>query len=242
MSLEELKLDVEEITNFLAQSTRQRVKNVLMVEKHRIETEIVNIEIKAKAAAAEKSPKQSNANAGKEASISTHGEPSSKKYLVELNEYAWDQSDKFVKMFVTLEGVQNLSENDVNVTFTDKSMVLHVQNLNNKDYSLTINNLLHPIDVVKSYRKIKTGMVAIYMKKTEEAKTWSHLTLIEKRLKDKQDADMKNDMKGDDAIVNLMKRMFQSGDAQTKQMIAKAWTESQEKMMKNDHTVDRFGD
>lgn len=233
MSLEELKRDVDEISNFLAQSTRQRVKNVLIVEKHRIETEIVNIELKAKAAAAEK-PKPSNiANSGKEV-LSKNGEPNSKKYLVELNEYAWDQSDKFVKLFVTLTGVQNLSENDVNVTFTNKSVVLNVQNLNNKDYSLTINNLLYTIDEVKSYRKIKNGIVAIYMKKSEEGKTWSHLTVIEKRLKDKQDADMKNDMKGDDAIVNLMKRMFQNGDAQTKQMIAKAWTESQEKMHKND--------
>ncbi|XP_055914404.1 calcyclin-binding protein [Eupeodes corollae] len=233
MSLEELKLDVEEITKFLAQSNRQRVKNVLMVEKHRIETEIVNIEIKAKAAI-EKPANPTKISCNE--SNPSQGGPLPKKYLVELNEYAWDQSDKFVKLFVTLDGVQNLTEADVNVTFTDKSMVLHVQNLNNKDYSLTINNLLHPIDVGKSYRKIKIGIVAIYMKKTEEAKSWSHLTLIEKRLKDKQDADMKNDMKGDDAIVNLMKRMFQSGNAQTKQMIAKAWTESQEKMMKNDHS------
>lgn len=137
-------------------------------------------------------------------------------------------------MFITLDGVQNLPEDDVSVTFTDKTMVFHVKNLNNKDYGLTINNLLHPIDVVKSYRKVKTGMVAIYMKKKEEGTNWSHLTAIEKRLKDKQDAEMKDDMKGDDAIVNLMKRMFQNGDTQTKQMIAKAWTESQEKMMKNE--------
>lgn len=232
MSLEELRKDVEEISNFLSNSTRQRVKNILVSEKHRIETEILNLELKAKAASAE-NPKPSDiTNAGKE-TVTKNIEPVSKKYLVELTEYAWDQSDKFVKLFVTLADVQNVAENDVNVTFTDKSMVLHVQNLNNKDYSLTINNLLYPIDVAKSYRKIKTGIVAIYMKKNE-SKTWSHLTVIEKRLKDKQDADMKDDMKGDDAIVNLMKRMFQNGDAQTKQMIAKAWTESQEKMMKND--------
>lgn len=231
MSLEELKLDSEEISSLLSIAKRTRTKNALMAEKHKIDTEMVNISIKARAAIAQQTDTKNRVK-------NVNGEPSSKKYLVELNEYAWDQSDKFVKLFVTLDGVQKLTEDDVKVTFTEKSILLLVQNLNNKDYSLTINNLLHPIDVVKSYRKIKTGIVAIYMKKIAEGKTWSHLTTIEKRLKDKQDEEMKENMSGDadGAIINLMKKMFQNGDAQTKQMIAKAWTESQEKIMTGDRS------
>lgn len=153
------------------------------------------------------------------------------RYLVELNEYAWDQSDKFVKLFVTLEGVQNIDESNVVVTFNENSMVLHVSDLNGKDYGLTINNLLDNINVEKSYRKVKQGMVSIYMNKNKEGKHWDHLTTIQKRLKQKSDDEFKNidDANPENALVNIMKKMYNSGDSKTKQMIAKAWTEGQQK-------------
>lgn len=155
------------------------------------------------------------------------------RYYTELNEYAWDQSDKFIKLFVTLDGVQNLDESAVSMKCTDRSMKLHIENLNGKDYGMTINNLLEAIDVEKSYRKLKTGMVNIYLKKQKEGVKWSCLTAIQKRIKDKEDTDMKSDPENpQDALVNIMKKMYQKGDTQTKQMIAKAWTESQEKAMK----------
>lgn len=159
------------------------------------------------------------------------------RYFSELTEYGWDQSDKFVKLFITLGGVQNLDESAVETKFTDRSLNVHVTNLHGKDYGLVINNLLEPIDVVKSYRKIKTGMIAIYLKKVNEGRHWSCLTSIHKRLKDQQDSEMKSTADSDnpsDALVNIMKKMYQTGDSKTKQMIAKAWTESQEKIHRGD--------
>lgn len=134
-------------------------------------------------------------------------------------------------------GVQNLDESAVETKFTDRSLNVHVTNLHGKDYGLVINNLLEPIDVVKSYRKIKTGMIAIYLKKVNEGRHWSCLTSIHKRLKDQQDSEMKSTADSDnpsDALVNIMKKMYQTGDSKTKQMIAKAWTESQEKIHRGD--------
>lgn len=152
------------------------------------------------------------------------------RYLVELTEYAWDQSDKFVKLFVTLEGVQNIEQSQVTTTFTENSMNLLVQNLNGKDFGLTVNNLLSQIDIEKSYHKVKTGLIGIYMKKKHEAQNWGHLTTIQKRLKEKQDHEYKAGTdSGEDVLVNIMKKMYKDGDSKTKQMIAKAWTESQEK-------------
>jgi len=187
------------------------------VAKAEVEKEIVNLEMKARLAAERKAIADGT---------------SQKRYLVELNEYAWDQSDKFVKLFVTLDGVQNIEESNVNVTFTANSMNLLVSNLNGKDYGLIVNNLLEPIDVEKSYRKVKTGLIAIYMKKEKEAQNWGHLTTILKRLKEKQDlSNLKADNGNpEDALVNIMKKMYNSGDSKTKQMIAKAWTESQDKV------------
>lgn len=159
--------------------------------------------------------------------------------IVDLTEYAWDESDKYVKIFATLNGVQKLDVTDVETQFTDNSVQLLIKNLNDKDYCLKINNLLLPIDVEQCYHKIKTDMVVVFMKKKEENKKWSFLTSTEKRLKEVKDAafkpdDMDEDLKDDPSagIMNLMKKMYQSGDAEMKRTIAKAWTESQEKNKK----------
>lgn len=71
---------------------------------------------------------------------------------------AWDQSSKFVKFYVTLKNVQSLSAGNVNCSFTDKSLELNVKDLDNKDYTFTIKNLLHPIKPEESTWKIKSGM------------------------------------------------------------------------------------
>lgn len=69
----------------------------------------------------------------------------------------WDQSDKYVKVFVTLKDVQNLPKEQVYCKLTERSMELNVENLDNKDYLLVINKLLEPINVAESHWKQKTG-------------------------------------------------------------------------------------
>lgn len=64
---------------------------------------------------------------------------------------------------------------------------------------------------------------------------WSHLTITEKRLADVKKSSMENDleMNKDDpgsGLMKIMQSMYEKGDADTKRMIAKAWTEGQEKI------------
>eukprot|EP00099_Drosophila_melanogaster_P016578 NP_572332.1 uncharacterized protein Dmel_CG3226 [Drosophila melanogaster] len=229
MSLEQLKSDVAELAAFLQQAKGARVKDVLTTAKAEAEREIVNLELKAKIAAERQATGSSEA----------------KRYLHELTDYGWDQSAKFVKLFITLNGVQGCTEENVTVTYTPNSLQLHVRDLQGKDFGLTVNNLLHSIDVEKSYRKIKTDMVAIYLQKVED-KHWDVLTAIQKRLKQKKDSELSKD--GDNpesALVNIMKKMYNDGDSKTKQMIAKAWTESQDKAKLGKETgggLDSFDD
>lgn len=82
-------------------------------------------------------------------------------YVIFTSFTGWDQSDKYVKVFVTLKGVQNLPKEQVYCKLTEKSMELHVENLENKDYLLIINKLLEPINVEESHWKQKTGKVAL---------------------------------------------------------------------------------
>ncbi|EDW82034.1 uncharacterized protein Dwil_GK25346 [Drosophila willistoni] len=215
MSVEELKSIEAEFAALLEQAKSARVKGVLTQAKAEVEREIVNLEIKARLAAE------------RQAGGSTQ---QAKRYLHELTDYGWDQSPKFVKLFITLNGVQNCTEDAVTVNYTPSSLQLYVRDLNGKDFGITVNNLLHTIDVEKSYRKIKTDMVAIYLKKAQEGQNWDVLTAIQKRLKQKQDSEMsKSGDNPESELVNIMKKMYNEGDSKTKQMIAKAWTEGQEK-------------
>lgn len=75
-------------------------------------------------------------------------------------------------------------------------------------------------------------------------KKWSHLTSTEKRL-----ADIKKHTLGGDTdlasakddpgagLMKIMQNMYEKGDAETKRMIAKAWTEGQQKSMNPDFNI-----
>lgn len=140
-------------------SLRKRVQGILGVEIRKVETEIIQIR--------DQIASTSNVDVAG-ASVPKPTPNQTKRYEVELTNYGWDQSDKFIKLFVTLDGVHGASEDDVLAIFNTSSIVLQIKGVNNKDFKLNINNLLEPIDVEKSYRKIKTNMVTIYAKKVKE--------------------------------------------------------------------------
>lgn len=92
-----------------------------------------------------------------------------RRYVSELKTYAWDQSNKFVKIFVTLDGLSDKGDTKIDCEFGENCLNLLIENgTKDRDYSFMVKNLLEPIDVAKSYAKIKTDMVAIYMKKVDE--------------------------------------------------------------------------
>lgn len=138
----------------LGQLKRQRNIDAVSLQKKRLETEISNL----RAQLALEKPVQ----------LMSTNNTQPKRYESEITNYAWDQSDKFVKFFLSLDGAQNSSEENVLVTFTPNSIVLKAIDVQNKDYKFEVKNLLHAIDVEKSYRKIKTNSIAIYAKKAKE--------------------------------------------------------------------------
>lgn len=229
--LDELTKDLNEMKQFAEQSLRKRVQGILGIEIRKIETEIIQIR--------DQIASTSNAESAGASPLQQKSIPpnQTKRYEVELTNYGWDQSDKFIKLFVTLDGVHGASEDDVLAIFNPSSIVLQIKGVNNKDFKLNINNLLENIDVEKSYRKIKTNMVTVYMKKVKEGSKWSHLTTIEQRLKTAKDNLLKDSADDGDidakdpsaGLMNIMKKMYQSGDAETKRMISKAWTEGADK-------------
>lgn len=149
-----------ELRRFAAETSRQRVRDYLTVEVRKIETELIHLqEVVAKS-----NDEQQRTAA---AATTTPSPPTDRRYQVELTQFAFDESDRFVKLFVTVPDVHKCSEEAVTVAFAENSFCLLVTNLNNRDYKMQTTALVGKIDPAKSYRKIKTNMVAIYAKKAE---------------------------------------------------------------------------
>ncbi|KAK6196188.1 hypothetical protein SNE40_001459 [Patella caerulea] len=215
-AVEELRKDLQELEKFNNEATRQKVKNVLSVEIRKLETEI---KTKTEASLLEAKP----------ITVATDSKP--RLYREKITKYGWDESDKFMKLYITFNNVQSLDKDNIKSEFTDKSMYLSVDGLNNKNYEVQINNLCDQIDASKSYHKIKSDMVLVMLKKKNEGKTWSHVTASEKKKAESakpnpDDKDMEDPQAG---MMNLLKKMYEEGDDEMKRTIAKSMSESQNK-------------
>lgn len=214
---DELKLDVEELNKLLQQASRQKIKDLLTIEVRKLQTDLNKLLEDHKNASVK--PCNETVNS------------SSKFYEVKLNNYGWDQTNTTVKLYITLENVQQLPKESVVCYFTDTSLDLRILGLDNKNYILTINNLCEEIDSSHSSFKVKKDVVIVSLVK-KESKMWSHVTEIEKRIKTSKSSsipDMGDDSDPGASIMNVMKKMYQTGDDSMKRTIAKAWAECQNK-------------
>lgn len=225
-AIDNLILDLEELRRLAEGAQRTRVQQILSIDIRKLETDLLH----QRNLLAAKDQEQSSGETSKPPAP-VPGDV--KRYRIELKEYAWDQSDKFIKIFVTVNEVQQVPEESVNVEFTANSFNVMVSNLNNKDYVFTVNHLLNEIDPAKSYRKVKSDMVAIYLAKAKPTK-WAHLTVTAKRLQDMKDERMSKSTKDTETdpsagLMKMMQQLYDGGDPETKRMINKAWHESQNK-------------
>ncbi|XP_020021580.1 calcyclin-binding protein [Castor canadensis] len=223
-ALEELQKDLEEIKVLLEKSIRKRVCDVLTAEKSKIETEIKN-------KMQQKSQKKPELDNEKPSAMVT---PITTGYTVKINNYGWDQSDKFVKIYITLTGVHQVPPENVQVHFTERSFDLLVKNLNGKSYSMIVNNLLKPISVDGSSKKVKTDTVLILCRKKVENTRWDYLTQVEKDCKEKEKPSYDTEADPSEGLMNVLKKIYEDGDDDMKRTINKAWVESREKQAKGE--------
>ncbi|ELW49125.1 Calcyclin-binding protein [Tupaia chinensis] len=91
-TVEELQKDLEEVKVLLEKVTRKRVPDALTAEKSKIETEIKN---KMQQKSQKKTELLDNEKPAAVVAPITTG------YTVKISNYGWDQSDKFVKIYIT---------------------------------------------------------------------------------------------------------------------------------------------
>ncbi|XP_053368381.1 calcyclin-binding protein [Clarias gariepinus] len=214
-----LECDLKEVTRLLEMCERKRVQDVLSQEQKRIEKELAHKQ------------QQRDQQAKRDSVDKT--DTTVKGYTVKINNYGWDQSEKFVKVYITLNGVHTVPADNVQVSFTDRSFNVLVKDLEGKNYQMTVNNLLFPIVVEESSRKVKTDMVLVMCKK-KTTKKWDCFTQVEKQSKEKDKPNYDENADPGEGLMNMLKKIYSEGDDEMKRTINKAWAESQEKKAKGD--------
>jgi len=212
--MDEIQADIAELQQLLTVAARRNVRNCLANEISKMETTLKQKQVEA--AANEKSRISST---------------SSNLPLNKIINYAWDQSEKFVKLYVTIPGVQNAPKEQILVEFKPKSLAMSVKNVDGKNHELQIIGLLNPIDPETSQFKLKTDSILLMLKKKAEGKNWDCVTEQEYKTKEKSkpNMDTKPDEDPSTSMMKMMKQMYNEGDDEMKRSIRKAWCESQEK-------------
>lgn len=214
--INQLEADLQELGSLLEKAERKRVQELLKEEQKKVEKELA---VKRQR---------------KEQQDRKEADPTPKAaYTVKITNYAWDQSEKFVKIYLTLKDVHKIPSENVEVNFTEGSFSVLVKDLGGKNHQMSILNLLYPIDEKDSYKKIKTDMVLIMCKK-QSLKKWDCLTKVEKQSKEKDKPSFDDNADPSEGLMTMLKKIYSEGDDEMKRTINKAWSESQEKKLRGE--------
>jgi len=215
--VERLRKDIAEWKRLGEICQRPKVKEGIEIEVRRAETALIK-EMEKRDLNSAKS------EAEKKTVVTTAG---ARSYDVQIKNYSWDQSDKFVKIYLTgLKGVQDLPKESVSQEFKSKSVKVRVEGLNGQNPTFVINELCKEIDPVKSYVKAKSDMVSVFLAKAESGSKWAGLKPAEPP---KSVPKMDDNADPSAGLMSMMKQMYDDGDDDMKRTIAKAWTESRDK-------------
>lgn len=177
----------------------------------------------SKLSARKKKLEEELASASSSAAAAKNQEPIS---FHAITQYAWDQSDKFVKIFI--EPKVAVEESDVRFNVTSKRSFV----LTFKEYRLQILKLGGDVDAAGSSFKVSKGKITVSLKKEKEKTEWKSLKETEDTWKKSLEQDKDEIGAGDDpsaGLMKLMKKMYDEGDDEMKRTIAKSWYESQHK-------------
>ena len=123
----------------------------MTISLRKLETEVTNLK--------EQQSKESEARVsenGKAAALKEVSNNMSKRQHKQLKDYSWDQSDKFVKVYLTnLPGLAALNKENIQLEFTDQSLSVRVEDLGGKDLSFAIKQTAYPIDPASRCQKKK---------------------------------------------------------------------------------------
>ncbi|KAJ4936691.1 hypothetical protein JOQ06_001278 [Pogonophryne albipinna] len=124
--INQLEADLVELGSLLEKAERKRVQELLQQEQKKVEKEL--------AVKRQQKEKQDKREADPTAA-------SKAAYTVKITNYAWDQSDKFVKIYLTMKDLHKIPPENVEVSFTERSFSVLVKDLDGKNHQMAMHNI-----------------------------------------------------------------------------------------------------
>ncbi|EES03634.1 hypothetical protein BDA96_03G324900 [Sorghum bicolor] len=208
MSADDLRSELDELRRLEGLAKHPRVQTLLA-------NEIRNVEAKL-AKATEPSPEPLAAASAPAPAPA----PAARPVLnyVTLGSFSWDQDNEKIKIYVSLEGVE---QEKVETTFKPTSVDVKFHDVKGKNYRCAIPKLNKEIVPEKCKVVVKPTKVIITLFKASKG-NWLDLHFKEDKFKPSMDKE-KDPMSG---IMDLMKNMYEEGDEDMKRTIAKAWSDA----------------
>ncbi|CAH9114289.1 unnamed protein product [Cuscuta epithymum] len=135
-----------------------------------------------------------------------------------VSTFSWDQDSDKVKIYLSLEGVDN---EKIDAGFKPMSVDVKFNGVQGKNYRFSIGKLNKEIIPDKCKVIVKPNRVVLSLLKASKG-NWLDLHYKDDKFKPSVDKE-KDPMAG---IMDLMKNMYEDGDDDMKRTIAKAWSDS----------------
>ncbi|CAJ1939627.1 unnamed protein product [Sphenostylis stenocarpa] len=203
---QDLALDLEELRHLHSIAKRPRTLSLLSSEIRSLE----KVSSEAPAARSSQIP----------APISTGAKvaPSPALNYATLASFSWDQDGDKVKIYVSMEGID---EEKIESDFKSMSFDVKFHDVQGKNYRCAISKLHKEIVPEKCKVVVKPKRAIITLVKASKG-NWLDLHFKDDKLKPNLDKE-KDPMAG---IMDMMKNMYEEGDDEMKKTIAKAWTDA----------------
>lgn len=207
---EELTLDLEELRQLQSIAKRPRTLSLISSEIRNLEKTLKENENGASPVTAPQIPTPIST------SVKTPVNPALS--YVTLASFSWDQDNDKVKIYVSLEGVE---QEKIQTEFKPMSFDVKFHDVQGKNYRCAVPKLNKEIEPEKCKVMVKPTRVIITLFKASKG-NWTDLQFKEDKLKPNLDKE-RDPMAG---IMDLMKNMYEEGDEEMKRTIAKAWTDA----------------
>eukprot|EP00826_Nyctotherus_ovalis_P003834 TRINITY_DN10792_c0_g1_i1.p1 TRINITY_DN10792_c0_g1~~TRINITY_DN10792_c0_g1_i1.p1 ORF type:complete len:224 (-),score=35.66 TRINITY_DN10792_c0_g1_i1:69-740(-) len=210
----EIELDIEDIRNLIEQSKRPYTKSLLTKSLNDLTSRL-----KAVTREDAKQPARLNAKPAEIAEV---------KYRP-IDSFGWEQNNNVVKVRVAsgVDGVGELSRENVQVLFTSKSFELIIKELRGVSYKLKVDPLNSEIIEKDSRYQVKSNSVTVTLAKRHKVE-WTDLkakfTMFDQKVQ-------KAAEKGADSyetIKNMMQTMYENGDDEMRSEIMKSWAKTRD--------------
>ena len=119
-----------------------KVKDLLTISLRKLETDLTSLKEQQFRETEAKVSEGGKATAVKEISSTI-----SKRQHKQLKDYSWDQSDKYIKVYLTnLPGLASLNKDNIKLEFNEHALSVKIEDLGGKDFSFAIKQTAYPVN------------------------------------------------------------------------------------------------